>query len=191
MAEETGTGGAAEAAKDEVDVLKAAIGFLAIVLVGLGGVLYFLVRQRDGLRAAVEYGEKNLKATAAQYDSVRGLIKQYKDSGADEARRETASWLKGRYSAAGIQDSQVSTTGKWDDRPAKEYVENSVDVTVKNLRREQAVHFLWNVERMSPKMRTIEMTLRRTAPPTAPESDVWELKASFGYRVPRGFREGG
>lgn len=190
MAEEAIRGGAGEAdsPRDEVDVLKAAIWFLAIVLAGLGAVLVLLMRQRDGFLAAVEYGEKNLKTTATQYDDVRRLIKQYRDSGADEARKETRSWLQQRYKAAGIQDGQVKTE-KWSEKPAKDYVENFVDVVVTGVRRDQAVHFLWNVERVSPKMRTIEMTLRRTAPANAPESDVWELKSAFGYRVPRGFKE--
>jgi hypothetical protein len=189
MAEEAKAAGA-EGAKDDVDVVKVAVWFLLVLLVGLTAVLFVLQKYRDDFRAAVEFGEKNLKETAGKYDAVKGLLKTYKDSGADEARRETRTWLKARYTAAGINDGQV-TTLKWQEKPSKDYMENFVDVVLKDVPREKAIHFLWNVENMSTKMRTIEMTLRRTPPNTAPEADVWELKASFGYRVPRGFKEGG
>lgn len=188
MAEEAKTADGAEA-KDDVDVVKVAIGFLSFLLVGLAVVLVVLMKHRDGFRAAVEYGEKNLPTTAKQYDSVKGLLKTYKDSGAEKARSETRTWIQDRARAAGISDNQV-TTQKWDDKPAKDYLEIWVDVVVKDVRRDQAVHFLWNVENMSTKMKTVGMTLRRTDSKT-PEADVWELKASFGYRVPRGFKEGG
>jgi hypothetical protein len=171
-------------AKDDVDLVRAAIYFLGILLVGLCVVYWLLAGRRDQYLSAIEYGEKNLKAMATQYETVRGLVKQYKDSGADEARRETATWLKLRYQQAGIDQKQVKTD-PWKDRPSKEFIENYVDVTVKDVRLDQAVHFLWNVEKVSPKMRTIESTLTRTAPNNAPETDLWELRASFGYRIPR------
>jgi len=53
------------------------------------------------------------------------------------------------------------------------------------------VHFVWNVESVSPKMRTIEMKVTRTPPNNAPETDLWELRAKFGYREPRGMKAGG
>ena len=174
--------------KDEVDVVRAAIYFLGILLVGLGAVLWVLRGLRDDYRLAVEFGEKNLRNMAVQYDGVRGLLKQYKESGADEARRETRSWLKQRFTAAGIQDGQVETQ-KWNDRPSKDFIEHYVDVVVRGVTQAQAVHFLWNVEKVSPKMRTIEMKLARAAANNPPETDLWELRASFGYRVPRGMKE--
>ena len=177
-------------AKDEVDVVRAAIYFLGILLVGLVVVLYFLQQKRDALRAAVTYGEKNLRPMAAQYDQVQALVKQYRDSGADEALINIRSWLKQRFVQAGIQDGQV-TTDKWNERPQKDFVEHYVPVVVKGVTLAQATHFLWNVEKVSPKMRTIESKLTRTPPNNAPETDLWELKASFGYRVPRGMKEGG
>jgi hypothetical protein len=180
--------GAAEGAKDEVDVVRAAIYFLGILLVGLSVVLWVLLRQRDAFRDAVSYGDKNLKAMAAQYEGVAGLLKQYKESGADEARRETRTWLGGRFKAAGIPEGKVITES-WKERPQKEFIENYVDVVVKDQPLDRLVHFLWNVERMSTKMRTIEMRLSRSAPNNAPETDNWELKAAFGYREPRGRRD--
>jgi len=178
---------AEKAAKDEVDLVRAAIYFLGILLVGLSAVYYLLAGKRDEYLSAIEFGEKNLKTMGSQYDSVRYLVKQYKDSGADEARRETATWLKLRYQQAAIDQKQV-TTEKWNERPAKDYIEYYVDVIVKGVRMDQAIHFLWNVEKVSPKMRTIESKLSRNAPNNAPETDLWELRASFGYRVPRGLK---
>lgn len=183
----TETPPAEKAAKDDVDLVRAAIYFLGILLVGLCVVYWLLAARRDRYLAAIEYGEKNMKAMAAQYDSVRGLVKQYKDSGADEARKETATWLKQRYQQAGIDPKQVKTE-KWNERPSKDFIEYYVDVIVTGVRIEQAVHFLWNVEKVSPKMRTIETKVSRSAPNNAPETDVWELRASFGYRVPRGVK---
>jgi len=120
-------------------------------------------------------------------------VKQYKDSGADEARKETRTWLKARYTQAGIRDDQVKTE-KWGERPFKDYIEYYVDVTVGSgkdmaIRQEQAVHFLWNVEKVSPKMRTIACKFIRTSPSTAPETDQFELRATFGYRVPKGLKD--
>jgi hypothetical protein len=97
-----GAPAAEKAAKDEVDLVRAAIYFLGILLVGLGAVYYLLSGKKDQYLGAVEYGEKNLKTMAAKYDSVRALVKQYKESGAGEARNETATWLKLRYQQAGI-----------------------------------------------------------------------------------------
>jgi hypothetical protein len=180
---------AGDAPKDEVDFVRAAIYFLGILLLGLGAVYAVLLHQRDGFRASVQYGEKNLKAMDTQYEQVGSLLKQYKDSGADEAEKQTRTWLQQRYKAAGIQDGQVATES-WKDKPQRDYMERYVDVVVKGVRRDQAVHFLWNVEKVSPKMRTIEMKLSRQAPANAPETDLWELRASFGYRVPRAVRAG-
>lgn len=177
------------AAKDEVDFVRAAIYFLGILLLGLGAVYAVLLHQRDEFRAAVQYGEKNLRLMDVQYEQVSALLKQYEESGADEAEKQTRTWLKQRYGAAGIQDGQV-VTESWHEKPQREYLERGVDVVVKNVRRDQAVHFLWNVEKVSPKMRTIEMKLTRQAPANAPETDNWELRASFGYRVPRGMKTG-
>ncbi len=177
-----------EAAADEVDVARAATYFLGILLAGLVGVLFLLQSKRDEFRDAVSYGEKNLKKMAGQYDGVRGLLKEYTLSGADEAERNTNGWLKQRYSNAGIQDAQV-TTERWTDRPKKDYVERLVNVVVKGVQRQQAVQFIWNVEKMSTKMRTIEMKLNRTAPNNNREADVWELRVAFGYRVPRSARD--
>jgi len=185
----TETPAAEKAAKDEVDLVRAATYFLGILLVGLCVVFWLLAGKRDEYLSSIEYGEKNLKTMAAQYDAVRALVKQYKDSGADEARKETATWLQLRYKQAGIDPKQV-TTEPWKERPAKDYIEHYVDVVVKGIRQEQAIHFLWNVEKVSPKMRTIECKLSRAAPNNAPETDLWELRASFGYRVPRGMKEG-
>lgn len=171
--------------KDDVDLVRAAIYFLGILLVGLCVVYYLLAAKRDQYLSSIEYGEKNMKTMAAQYEAVRGLVKQYKDSGADEARKETATWLKLRYQQAGIDPKQVKTE-KWNERPSKDYIESYVDVIVTGVRLEQAVHFVWNVEKVSPKMRTIETKISRSAPNNAPETDLWELRSSFGYRVPRG-----
>jgi hypothetical protein len=187
VAKETPAG--APEAKDEVDLVRAAIWFLGILIVGLGGVYAVLLRQRDGYREAVQYGEKNLKAMAVQYDQVAALLKQYEESGADEAEKATRTWLQQRYRAAGIQDGQVATEN-WKDKPQRDHLERAVDVVVKNVRRDQAVHFLWNVEKVSPKMRTLSLQLRRQGPANQPEADNWELKASFGYRVPRAARAG-
>jgi len=176
-------------AKDEVDIVRAAIYFLAILIVGLGVVYVILRGQRDDLLEAIQYGEKNLKPMAGQFDQINGLLKQYKESGAEEARVTPRTWLQARYKAAGIQDGQVITE-KWSERPQREYSEWHLEVIVKNIRRDQAAHFVWNVEKVSPKMRTIEMKLTRAAPGNAPETDNWELRASFGYRVPRGMRTG-
>lgn len=178
-----------EGAGDEVDVARAAIYFLGILLLGLVVVLFVLWSKRDEYRTAVEYGERNLKKMAVTYDQVKGLLKQYGDSGAEVARRSTQTWLKDRYTNANIQDSQV-TTEKWSERPSKDHIEHSVDVVVKGVQRQHAIQFLWNVEKMSTKMRTIEMKLVRTAPNNQPEADVWELRATFGYRVPRGMKDG-
>lgn len=183
----TETPPAEKAAKDDVDLVRAAIYFLGILLVGLCVVYWLLAGKRDQYLSAIEYGEKNMKAMATQYETVRGLVKQYKDSGADEARKETATWLKLRYQQAGIDQKQVKTD-PWKDKPSKDFIEHDVDVTVKDVRLDQAVHFVWNVEKVSPKMRTIEAMLTRTAPNNAPETDLWELRASFGYRVPRGVK---
>jgi len=183
----TATAPEEKAAKDDVDLVRAAIYFLGILLVGLGVVYWLLAGKRDQYLSAVEYGEKNMSNMATQYEMVRGLVKQYKDSGADEARKETATWLKQRYQGAGIDPKQVKTE-KWNERPSKDFVEHYVDVIVSGIRLDQAVHFLWNVEKVSPKMRTIETKLSRSAPNNAPETDVWELRASFGYRVPRGVK---
>ena len=176
-------------ATDEVDVVRAAIWFFGILIVGLGVVYAFLLNQRDAHRTAIQYGEKNLKGMASQYDQIQALLKQYKESGAEEARVTPRTWLKARYQAAGLQDGQVATE-KWSERPQKDYSEWYLEVVLKNVRRDQAVHFLWNVEKVSPKMRTIEMKMDRRAPPTAPETDNWDLRVSFGYRVPRGVRTG-
>jgi hypothetical protein len=184
MAEE-----AAPAPKEDVDVLKATVWFLLCLVPGLAGVWWLLSSQRDAYRAAVEAGEKNLKAMAPQYDQVVGLLRQYKDSGSDEARTSTRTWLKQRFTQAGIADSQV-TTEKWRERPARDHVEHYVEVVVKGVRIEQAMHFLWAVEKVSPKMKPILVKLSRNAPANAPETDAWELRAEFGYRVPRGTREG-
>jgi hypothetical protein len=189
MAGEEQAAPAAEA-RDEVDLARAAIYFLAILLVGLLVVYWVLGQQRDKYREAVDFGSRNLPSMAGQYDAVRGLLKQYKDSDAGEARNSTRTWLQQRYKNAGIPDTAVSTE-KWNERAAKEYSEWYVDVVVKGQTRERLVHFLWNVERMSSKMRTIEMKLTRVAPANAAETDNWDLRASFGYRVPRGFKEGG
>jgi hypothetical protein len=172
-------------AKDDIEVVRLAIWFLAVLLAALGAVWWMLASKRDQFLAAVEFGEKNMPAMATQYESVRGLVKQYKDTGADEARKETATWLKQRYQNAGIDPKQVKTE-KWNDRPSKDFIEYYVDVIVGGVRLDQAVHFLWNVEKASPKMRTIESKVSRAAPSNAPETDLWELRASFGYRVPRG-----
>lgn len=177
-------------AKDDVDIVRAAIYFLGILLVGLGVVLYVLQGRRDDFRRSVDSAAKNLPAMAVRYDAVRALLKQYKDSGADDARNHTLTWLQARYQPAGIQTTQVSVE-KWSERPSKDYIEYFVDVIVKGVPESQAVHFLWNVEKVSPKMRTIETKLTRTPPNNAPETDLWELKATFGYRVPRGMKEGG
>jgi hypothetical protein len=188
MAEAAGK--AEEGAKDEVDVVRAAIYFLAILLVGLGVVLWVLQGKRDEYRRSLDYAAKSLPSMAARYDAVRALLKQYKDSGADDARNHTLTWLQARYLPAGIQIPQVAVE-KWNERPSKDYIEYFVDVIVKGVPESQAVHFLWNVEKVSPKMRTIETRLTRTPPNNAPETDLWELKATFGYRVPRGMKEGG
>lgn len=181
----TATPAPEKAARDDIDLVRAAIYFLGTILVLLGVVYWVLAGQRDRYLTATDFGEKNLKAMATQYDAVRGLLKQYKDSGADEARKETATWLKQRYQGAGIDPKQVKTE-KWNERPSKEYIEYYVDVIVTGVRLDQAVHFLWNVEKVSPKMRTIESKVSRTAQNNAPEGDIFELRASFGYRVPRG-----
>ena len=183
MATETPPAGTA--AKDDVDLVRAAIYFLGILLVGLCVVYWLLAGKRDQYLSAIEYGEKNMKGMATQYEAVRSLVKHYKDSGADEARKETATWLKLRYQQAGIDAKQVKTD-PWQDKSMKDYSENWVEVIVKDIRLDQAVHFLWNVEKVSPKMRTIGSTLTRSAPNNAPETDLWELRASFGYRIPRG-----
>jgi hypothetical protein len=175
-------------AKDEVDVVRAAIYFLGILLVGLVVVLFFLREKRDDLRDAVAWGTKSLPEMAGQYDEVRSRVKLYRDSGADEALREIRTWLQQRTRTAGIQDGQV-TTEKWSVRAQRDHEEHYVPVVVKGVTLAQATHFLWNVEKVSPKMRTIDLTLRRTAPNNAPETDLWEVKASFGYRVPRGLKE--
>jgi len=178
-----------DAPKDEVDFVRVAIYFLGILIVGLGALYAVLLHQRDSFRSSVQYAEKNLKGMDTQYEQVTALLKQYKDSGADEAEKQTRTWLQQRYKAAGIQDGQVATES-WKDKPQRDYLERYVDVVVKGVRRDQAVHFLWNVEKVSPKMRTIEMKLNRQAPANAPETDLWELRASFGYRVPRAARAG-
>jgi hypothetical protein len=175
--------------KDEVDFVRAAIYFLGILLVGLGAVYAVLLHQRDGFREAVAYGEKNLKEMAARYDQVAALLKQYEESGADEAEKATRTWLQQRYKAAAIPDGQVITES-WKDKPQRDHLERYVDVVVKNVRRDQAIHFLWNVEKVSPKMRTINLQLRRQGAANQPEADNWELKASFGYRIPRAARAG-
>lgn len=189
MAEEKAEGAAKEGGGDEVDVARAAIWFLGILLVGLVGVLLLLRSKRDQFQEAVAYGEKNLKRMAAQYDGVKGLLKEYRESDADEAERNYNTWFKQRYSNAGIQDGQVTVEG-WKEKPTKEFLEKFVPVTVKGIRMDQAVQFVWNVERMSTKFRTIDLKLTRTAPNNTPEADVWELRASFGYRIPRLVREG-
>ena len=173
---------------DEADVVRAAIYFLIVLLVGLVVVLLFLRGKRDDFREAVQYGEKNMKKMAATYDGVRGLLKEYETSHADEAQTSTSTWLKQRYSAALIQDAQV-TVEPWKNRPSKDFVENYVDVVVKATARQNAVQFLWNVERSSTKMKTIEMSLKRAAPNNQPDADIWDLHATFGYRVPRGLKE--
>jgi hypothetical protein len=187
MAEETA--GKEPGPKDEVDVVRAAIYFLAILLAGLAAVFWVLRGRRDDYQKAIEGAAKTLPAMKPKYDAVTNLVKQYRDSGTDEAKSNPRTWLQQRYRLAGIQDGQV-TTEKWNDRPSKDYVEHYVDVLVKGVRQDQAVHFLWNVESVSPKMRTIEMRLTRTPPNNAPETDLWELKASFGYREPRGLKPG-
>lgn len=176
--------------KDEVDVVRAAIYFLAILLAGLAAVFWVLKGRRDDYRRSLEFAEKMLPDLKPRYDAVTNLVKQYRDSGADEAKTNPRTWLQQRYRLAGIQDGQVSTE-KWGERPAKDYVEYYVDVLVKGIRQDQAVHFVWNVESVSPKMRTIELKLNRTPPNNAPDTDLWELKASFGYREPRGMKAGG
>ncbi len=180
----------AEDAKDEVDLARAAIYFLVILLAGLLVVFGFLVKHRDQFREAVDYGARSLPAMADQYDKVRGLLKQYKESGADEARKETRTWIEQRAKAANIPGNAV-TTEKWQDKPLKDYVENFVPVVVRGQPRDRLIHFAWNVERMSTKMKTIEMKLTRVAPNNAPETDVWDMRVSFGYREPRGAKEGG
>ena len=187
---EEATAPAAEDAKDEVDLARAAIYFLVILIVGLLVVQWFLVRRRDQYRDAVEFGLKNLQPMAAQYDAVRGLIRQYRESGADEAMKETRSWLEQRAKAAGIPVNAL-TTEKWQPKSSRDYVENFVNVVVKGQPRDRLVHFVWNTERMSTKMKTIEMKIARNAPNNAPETDNWDLRVSFGYREPRGIKEGG
>lgn len=190
MAAEPLPGDAAPKAEGEdVDVVRATIYFLAILLAGLGVVYLVLLSKRDGYREAVAWGEKNGRLLAGTYDGVKGLLKEYENSHADEALKNLQGWLKQRYAAADIQDNQVGTD-KWGSQLFKDSVEWYVKVKVKNVPRRNAVQFVWNVERMSTKMRTIEMTLKRTAPAGQPEADVWELGATFGYRVPRGMKEG-
>ncbi len=193
MADEAGPppGGEAKAGADEVDVVRATIYFLCVLLAGLGVVYLVLLSKRDGFREAVAWGEKDGKRLAGTYDEVKGLLKEYENSRATEARRNTQTWLKARYENADIQTEKV-VVDPWSERPSKDHVEHCVNVTVKGVPRRNAVQFLWNVERMSTKMRTIEMKLTRVPPSnTQPEADVWDLKATFGYRVPRGMKEGG
>ena len=175
---------------DEMDFVRAAIWFMGFLLAGFVGVLFVLGHQRDQHREAVAFGEKNLKKMAATYESVKGLLKEYENSHADEVRKNTQTWLGDRYKNAGIQPGQV-VVDPWKAAPSKDYIEHSVQVTMKGITRAQAVSFLWSVERMSTKMRTIESKLTRTLQSNqSPETDNWELKASFGYRAPRGMKEG-
>ena len=97
--------------------------------------------------------------------------------------------MKERYTNAGIQQGQV-TINPWKEKATRDYVEHSVEIVVKDVPRDKAVRLLWSVEQVSTKMRTIESRFRRTAPNNSPETDVWTLNATFGYRVPRGFKEG-
>ena len=176
---------------EEMDFVRAAIWFMGFLLAGFVVVLLVLVNKRDQHRDAVAFGEKNLKKMAATYESVKGLLKEYENSHADEVRKNTQTWLGDRYKNAGIQPAQV-VVDPWKATPAKDYIEHFVAVKVKGITRLQAVSFLWSVERMSTKMRTIEMSLSRTLQSNQPpETDAWELKASFGHRVPRGMKEGG
>jgi len=175
---------------DEVDVVRAAIYFLGILLVGLVVVLGVLLHLRDGYREAVGEGEKRLPELARTYDQVRRLLKSYQEGKAEQARKETQTWMKERYGAAQIADGQVAI-GPWRSRPTKDYDENAVQVTIDGVSREIAMHFVWNVERVSTKMRTLDLRLRRTTGVKDAEADSWKLVVTFGYRVPRGFKEGG
>ena len=183
---------------DETDFLRAAIWFMGFLLAGFVVVFLVLVHKRDQHREAVALGEKiqknnetTLKNMATNYESVKGLIKEYENSHAEEVQKNLQSWLGERYKTAGIQTTQV-VAEPWKDTRSKEYIEYYVPITMKGITRQQAISFVWSVERVSTKMRTIELKLTRQVQANQPpETDVWELKVSFGYRVPRGVKEGG
>ncbi|MHC4820157.1 MAG: hypothetical protein ACYTDX_00380 [Planctomycetota bacterium] len=174
-----------EEEEDDIDIVRALIYFLGILLVGLVVVVWLLQGKRDEFTNAVQYSERELPKLAKQYEEIRGLLREYAEGDAGDARDKTATWMRERYSAAAIQPSQV-TINPWKNRPYREYEENGVKVVVKGIPRENAMRFVWNVERISTKMRTISMRLNRAAPRDQPEADLWDLTVEFGYRVPRG-----
>jgi hypothetical protein len=179
---------AADAPEDEADLVRASVYFMAFLLLGLIGVTAILISQRDTKRAAVDAASESAPKLAQTYDQVRKLLAKYKEGGAGQARYETQTWMSERYTSARIDHGQVSI-GEWRNRPQKEYEENSLQVTIKGVSRVQAVQFVWNVERVSTIMRTIEMKLTRSGGRDDVEADKWDLVVTFGYRVPKGFKE--
>ncbi len=186
---------AAEAARpgeqeEDLDLVRATIWFLGILLVGLLVVVWALERRAESFQKAVEAAKEAGPKMAHDFDQVRKLLARYKEGGAGQARFATQTWMAERYGNARIGDAQVGIE-QWRNRPTKEYVENYLKVNVKGITREQALHFVWNVERVSTIMRTIDLKLSRAGGRDEPEADKWDMVVTFGYRVPPGFAEGG
>jgi len=185
---------AAPAARDPIDAVRALIYFLAILLVGLGVVVYLLVQRRDAVRASTSRGDGFAKDLNTTYGQVEGLLKSYSESGAGEARERTTEWLTKRHEVAGIDQKQVRID-PWKNRRKveggeKPFEENYLRVRVTGVPREKAMQFVWNVERQSTMMRSLSLKLERTTgKDIAPEADVWNVDILFGYRV-SGRKEG-
>jgi hypothetical protein len=175
--------------KEDLDLVRLLVPFLGFFLLFLLGITWYLGRQRDALQLAVTEGQKKLPGLATAYQDIEQLVGTFRQGNAGLARSDTASWMKERYTAAGIQASQV-TLDPWKAVPRKDYEEHYVRVVVRGIPREKALHFLWNVERATTKLRTVTMKLDRSGGRQAPEADIWDLTVTFGYRIPRGAKEG-
>jgi hypothetical protein len=183
---------AGEDAKEEMDLLRLLVPFLAFFLVFLAGITLYLRSQRDAFADAIRYAEENnrLKNLAVTYAEVDALIDTFGKGNAGTAQSDAATWMKERYGAAGIQPGQV-TLDPWKPIARRDYEENYCRVVIKGIPRQKATHFLWNVERATTKLRTISLKLDRASGSRGtPDADMWDLTVSFGYRVPRGAKDG-
>ena len=176
---------------------------LAVTMI-FGGVVWYVQKRSDELERAVNSTRGNpenpasglLPKLAQAKSDVQAMLGVYEKNKEDEARLSGITWFTTIYERKGIADASIQL-GAWKvppaDGPDGNCWEERYDMKVSNkqpLKREEIGKFLFEIERSSTRMRTIELSIQRNGKEDQQEEDAWTGSILVGYRRPKMKEEG-